>query len=174
MVRTGRRRWCHSRQSRPFKVGKCSLRPTTIARQYFPSRSTEKFATLTYYTKNSRTNKLPEDLRALVSTTTSQKWNRLAHPPRQPVKLSCSPRAPTHAPHESLTRPCRNRKKPEENPKIPLDTASYKLYYVNYEMRLPRSWRGTLRFSPKFPAPLLLHRYFLISAGFPAFCCASS
>jgi hypothetical protein len=27
-------------------------------------------------------------------------------------------------------------KKPEENPKIPLDTASYKRYYVKYEVRL--------------------------------------
>lgn len=27
-------------------------------------------------------------------------------------------------------------KKPEENPEIPLDIASYKLYYVNYEIEL--------------------------------------
>jgi hypothetical protein len=30
----------------------------------------------------------------------------------------------------------RPSKKPVDNPKIPLDTASYKLYYVNYEMDL--------------------------------------
>jgi hypothetical protein len=29
-----------------------------------------------------------------------------------------------------------NRKKAEENPKIPLDSASYKLYYVNYKIDL--------------------------------------
>jgi hypothetical protein len=29
-----------------------------------------------------------------------------------------------------------NRKKPEENPKISLDIASYKLYYVNYKIGL--------------------------------------
>jgi len=29
-----------------------------------------------------------------------------------------------------------NRKKPEENPKIPLNIASYKLYYVNYEIEV--------------------------------------
>jgi hypothetical protein len=29
-----------------------------------------------------------------------------------------------------------NRKKPEEKPKIPLDIASYKLYYVNYKIGL--------------------------------------
>ncbi len=52
----------------------------------------------------------------------------------------------THFP--DITRPTRNRgrshtahktapdEKPVDNAKIPLDTASYKLYYVNYKMGL--------------------------------------
>jgi hypothetical protein len=32
-----------------------------------------------------------------------------------------------------------NPKKAEEKPQIPLDIASYKLYYVNYEMRLTKA-----------------------------------
>jgi hypothetical protein len=65
-----------------------------------------------------------------------------------------------------------NRKKPEENPNIPLDIASYKLYYVNYEISLARA-----TIAPSVPKPEASNspsKPYFFSAAFPDFSCASS
>jgi hypothetical protein len=66
------------------------------------------------------------DLRALQAIHSAQGFE---------YTLPSSPRARTpYITTPETTMP--NRKKPEENPKISLDIASYKLYYVNYEIGL--------------------------------------
>jgi hypothetical protein len=65
-----------------------------------------------------------------------------------------------------------NPKKAEEKPQIPLDIASYKLYYVNYEMRLTKATLVHLTKHETSHSPTWNSYFF--SGVFPDFCCASS
>src|ERR1700682_6422316 len=95
-----------------------------------------------------------------IRRNAAQFRDRLAHPPRHPEE---NPQKDVTLVRLSQISP-ESRKKPQ----IPLDNASYKLYYVNYEIGLsPRPFQTPAR---SHSSPL---SYFL-SAVFPDFCWASS
>jgi hypothetical protein len=86
----------------------------------------------------------------VLNSIPNRAW--LAQPPRHPS----SPRVRIPYTYGPLKTTMLNRKKPEEKPRIPLKSASHKLYYVNYKIGPTQPAPGSSVFEPEGPRfPLL-------------------
>jgi len=75
---------------------------------------------------------------------------------RSPRATQALPEPASRTHMDPLKTTMLNRKKPEEKPKIPLKSASHKLYYVNYEIGPTQPAPGSSVFEPEGPRfPLL-------------------